>query len=50
METTLTNKVTIILDDQLMKKLRKKQSKMILKSTKNIGFSQVITESLEKSL
>ena len=34
METTLTSKVTIILDDQLMKKLRKKQSKMILKSTK----------------
>ena len=50
MEITLTNKVTIILDDQLMKKLRKKQSMMIKNSTKNVSFSHVIVESLEKSL
>ncbi len=42
--------MTIVLDDQLMKKLRKKQAKMIQNSTKNISFSHVIVESLEKSL
>ena len=46
----MSNKVTIVLDDQLMKKLRKKQAKMIQNSTKNVSFSHVIIESLEKSL
>jgi len=42
--------VTIVLDDQLMRKLRKKQAKMIQNSTKNVSFSHVVIESLEKSL
>lgn len=46
----MRNKVTIVIDDQLMKKLRKKQDKMIQNSTKNVSFSYVIIESLEKSL
>ena len=46
----MSTKVTVVLDDKIMKKLRKKQSKMIQNSTKNVSFSSVIIESLEKSL
>jgi len=46
----MSNKVTIVLDDSLMKKLRKKQAKMIQNSTKNVSFSHVVIESLKESI
>jgi hypothetical protein len=44
------HKVTIVLDNQLMKKLRKKQAKMIQNSTKNISLSFIIIETLKESI
>ena len=44
------NRITIVIDDELMKKLRKKQAKMIQESLKNVSFSYVISEHLKKSL
>ncbi len=46
----MSNRVTIVIDDELMKKLRKKQAVMIQKTSKNVSFSKLITEYLEKSL
>ncbi len=46
----MSNRVTIVIDDELMKKLRKKQAAMIQKTSKNVSFSKLITEYLEKSL
>jgi len=46
----MTNRITIVIDDELMKKLRKKQAAMIQKTSKNVSFSSVITEYLKKSL
>jgi len=44
------NRITIVIDNELMKKLRKKQAAMIQKTSKSVSFSSVITEYLKKSL
>lgn len=46
----MKNRITIVIDDELMKKLRKKQAAMIQKTSKNVSFSKLIAEHLEKSL
>jgi len=43
-------RVTIVLDEVLVKKLRIIQSKMISKSANSVSFSRVINETLRKAL
>jgi len=46
----ISKRITIVLDDDLAKKLRVIQSKEISKSTKHVSFSRVINEELRKAL
>ncbi len=46
----MLQRVTIVLDDDLVKKLRIIQSKKISKSTNSVSFSRVINEELRKAL
>lgn len=46
----MAKRITIVLDDDLDKKLRLLQSKEIIKSTKSISFSRTINEVIRKSL
>jgi len=46
----MARRVTVVLDDELVKKLRNVQSKKIAKSKKSVSFSSVINEELRKSL
>ncbi len=43
-------RITIILDDDLLKKLHEIQAKQIKNSTKSVSFSRVLNEILRKSL
>ncbi len=43
-------RITVVLDDEVVKKLRNIQSKKISKSKKSVSFSSVINEELRKSL
>ncbi|KFM18821.1 hypothetical protein AAA799P11_00942 [Marine Group I thaumarchaeote SCGC AAA799-P11] len=43
-------RVTIMLDDNLVKKLREKQAKLIKETAKPVSFSLVVNETLRKSL
>ena len=42
--------VTIVLDDDLVKKLKTIQAKKITKSKKSVSFSSVVNDELRKSL
>ncbi len=46
----MARRITVVLDDQLVKKLRNIQSKKISKSKKSVSFSIVINEELRKAL
>ncbi len=46
----MAKRITVVLDDELVKKLRNIQSKKIIKSKKSVSFSSVINEELRKSL
>jgi len=46
----LGKRITIVLDEALVKKLRIIQSKKISKSTNSVSFSSVINEVLRKAL
>lgn len=46
----MPKRITIVLDDEIDKKLRAKQAAMIRKSESSVSFSQVINETLKKSL
>ncbi len=46
----MSERITIMLDEDLAKKLRIIQSKKIAKSSDSISFSRVINEELRKSL
>jgi hypothetical protein len=43
-------RITIVLEDDLLKKLRFLQSKQIKESTTTVSFSKVINETLQKAL
>jgi len=43
-------RITIILDDDLLKKLHEIQAKQIKDSTKSVSFSRVLNEVVRKSL
>jgi hypothetical protein len=46
----MSKRVTIVLDDDLVKKLHEKQSKLIKESMKSVSFSSVINQTLRKSI
>ena len=46
----MSKRITIMIDEDILKKLRVIQAKRIKESTKSVSFSQVINESLQKSL
>jgi len=43
-------RITIVLDDDLVKKLREKQAKLIKESTQSVSFSRVVNETLRKGI
>ena len=46
----MSQRITIMLDDDIMTTLRQKQAKLITKSTKSVSFSRVLNETLRKSI
>ncbi len=46
----MPKRITVVFDDELVKKLRIVQSKKIRKSNKSVSFSSVFNEELRKSL
>jgi len=46
----MSKRTTIVLDDDLVKKLRSIQSKKIGKSAKSVSFSRVINDELRRTL
>jgi len=46
----MAKRISVVLDDELVKKLRNIQSKKVGKSKKSVSFSRVINEELRKSL
>lgn len=46
----MASRITIMLEDELVKKLRIKQSKLIQESNKAVSFSQVINDTLKNNL
>ncbi len=49
-QNVMAKRITVVLDDELVKKLRNIQSMKIRKSKKSVSFSSVINEELRKSL
>ncbi|MCH7966915.1 MAG: hypothetical protein IIB02_05795 [Thaumarchaeota archaeon] len=43
-------RITIMLDDILLKKLREKQAKLIRESTNSVSFSRVLNDTLRKCI
>ena len=46
----MAKRVTIILDDDLLKKLHEKQAKLIRESVKSISFSRIVNDTLRKCM
>ncbi len=46
----MARRITVVLDDEVVKKLRIIQSKKISKLTEHVSFSRVINEELRKAL
>ena len=46
----MSKRITIVLEDDLYKKLRQKQAKLILETTGSVSLSQIFNEMLRKSL
>jgi hypothetical protein len=46
----MAKRVTIVLDDDLVKKLRILQAKNIIKSKESVSFSSVINDELRKAI
>ena len=46
----MSKRVTIVLDDDLVKKLRIIQAKNIVKSKKSVSFSSVVNNELRKAI
>jgi len=43
-------RVTVVLDDDLVKKLHEKQAKLIKESVKSVSFSHVVNATLRKGI
>lgn len=46
----MVKRITVVLQDDIVMKLREKQSKLIKKSMKSVSFSSVVNEYLRQSL
>jgi len=46
----MSEKITIVLDDDLVKKLRDKQAKEIQKKLETVSFSKIVNDILRKGL
>lgn len=44
----MTSRITIVIDDDLLKKCRNKQAELLRKSTKSISLSSVINNAIRK--
>ena len=44
------HRITIILDDEILKKLRKRQAKLLMKSNRTVTLTKVIKECLNEAL
>ena len=47
---SMLKRVTIMLDEDLVKKVRREQARLLQDSTNSVSFSQVVSEYLNKSL
>jgi hypothetical protein len=47
---SMGKRVTVIIDDDILKKLREKQAKLIKESTKSVSFSRVLNDVLRKNV
>jgi len=45
----MSRRITVMLDDDVLKKLRVKQAMMIKKSVQTVSFSKVITDTLQQA-
>jgi hypothetical protein len=43
-------RITIVLDDDLLKKLRERQAALIKKSVESVSFSRVLNDTLRKAI
>jgi len=43
-------RIAIVLDEDLLKKLRDKQARLLTKSVKSVSFSRVVNETLRKGI
>ncbi len=50
MSNFMNQRITIMLDEDIIKKLRTLQAKQIKESTESVSFSKVISDCLAKSL
>jgi len=50
MKFIMGKRITIVLDDDLVKKLREKQAKQIKESVKSVSFSSVLNMTLRKCI
>ena len=44
------HRITIILDDEILKKLRRRQAKLLMKSNRTVTLTKVIKECLNEAL
>jgi hypothetical protein len=50
MNIIMGKRVTVVLDDDLIKKLHEKQAKLIKESIESVSFSKIVNETLRKSV
>ena len=50
MNFIMGKRITIMLDDDLLKKLRERQSKLIKETTKSVSFSRIVNEIIRKCI
>jgi hypothetical protein len=46
----MSQRITVVLDDEIVRSLRQKQAKQIKNSTKSVSFSRVLNETLRIGL
>ena len=50
LQAGMSKRITIVLDDELVKKLRERQAYLIKKSTNSVSFSRVVNEMVRKGI
>ncbi len=46
----MTKRVTVVLDDDIVMKLRERQAKLIKETASSVSFSRILNETVRKSL